>query len=242
MSELWPQTAPLRTLEDLIEEHAEALEQHGGDLEAIPEIAALLAFDESEFAHQLERWSLKVLVLKADAEAAKIERVRIQARENRWTTAMESLKGYILRQMQGRRVPKFKTPSVSTSVANNSRPSVRAKDDATLETLFASGSLLVREAITYTIDSDAVIALWKQDEADLKAVLERILEDGGLERVRAVVRAEMADGYGTEHNGASDDTITDEVERRLLVEAAASCNRRVPAGILVTRGQHLRIS
>lgn len=158
MHELWPQTAPLRTLEELIEEHAEELARNGGDLEAIPEIAAVLAFDETAFLQELERWALKVQALKADAEAVKIERVRLQEKENRWTKAAESLKAYMVRQMEARQLKKHKTPLVTISAVRNSRPSVRAKSESTIEELFALGSPLVRQVIELKLDSDAAIA------------------------------------------------------------------------------------
>lgn len=165
MSDLWPQTAPLKTLDELIEEHAEELEKNGGDLEAIPAIAALLAFDEAQFQTALERWALKVTALKADSEAVKQERVRIQVRETRWAKAADALKGYIQRQMEARQVPKFKSALVSITVARNSAPTVRALSESTLEELFALGSPFVSQQVTYKIDRDLVLGALKNGEA-----------------------------------------------------------------------------
>lgn len=158
MHELWPQTEALASLEDLIEEHAEELARNGGDLEAIPAIAAFLAFEEDKFLAELERWALKVQALLADAQAVKIERERLEAKERRWTKAAESLKAYMVRQMVARSVKKHKTPLVTISAVRNSQPSVRAASESTLEELFAVGSPLVRQVIELKLDSKAAIA------------------------------------------------------------------------------------
>lgn len=156
---MWPQTAGLRTIDDLIEEYAEELERNGGDLEAIPEIAALLAFKEEELHAHLERLGLKVLSLTADAEAVKIERQRLQMRENRWTKAAQSIKGYMKRMLAGHQVQKVKTPAVSISlVKNGGRPSVRIVDEAKLEELYQVGSPFVQQIVTYRLDTEAVLA------------------------------------------------------------------------------------
>lgn len=165
MGVLWPQTLELQELEDLIEEHAEALKANGGKLEEIPAIAQLLAFAEDKFLEQLKKWALKSQVLRADAEAAKIERVRIESREKRWAKARESLNGYILRMMVGHNLPKLKTPEVTISVSRNSRPSVRATSEGVLEDLFNAGATFVKRTVTYSLDADAVLQAHEAGEA-----------------------------------------------------------------------------
>lgn len=162
---MWPQTIHLRQIDDLIEEYAEELERNGGDLEAIPAIAAALAFKEEELHAHIERLGLKVLSLTADAEAVKIERQRLQSRENRWTKAAKSLKGYIQRMLSGHEVKKVKTPSVSVSLVNNGgRPSVRIVDEAKLEELYQVGSPFVQQIVTYRLDTEAVLAAVERGE------------------------------------------------------------------------------
>lgn len=166
MAEIWPQTAPLATLEELIEQYAEDLERNGGDLEAIPEIAALLAFDEAKFHEHLERLGLKVLVLQADATAVKMERVRLQEKETRWTNAAKSIKGYMLRMLTPRNEKKYKSPVVSISLVNNGgNPSVRAANEGTLEELYALGSPFVEQVITYRLHVEAILQAHKNAEA-----------------------------------------------------------------------------
>lgn len=181
MGDLWPQTAELATLEDLIDKHHEELERNGGDLEAIEEIRAFLAFPEEQFLERLVTWALKVQVLEADAAVAKAERVRLQAKESTWEKAAKNLKGYILGQMKVRNVPKHKTPIVSVSVAKNSRASVRAKDAHTLEELYAIGSPFVKMKVEYVIDSDAVIEAAKNGTELPEGIL---VETGSHVRIR----------------------------------------------------------
>jgi hypothetical protein len=164
MAELWPQTAKLTTLDDLIEAHAEELEKNGGDLEAIPEIAAILAFDEPTFLQELERWALKIQALKADAEAVKAERVRLELKEKRWMKSAEHLKSYMHRQMEGRKIGRHKTPLVSITIARNSAPSVRAASEDTLEELHATGSPFVKQEVSYKLERDLILAAQKDGQ------------------------------------------------------------------------------
>ena len=162
---MWPQTAHLRTIDDLIEEYAEELDRNGGDLEAIPAIAAFLAYKDEEVQQHIERLGLKVLSLNADEEAVKIERQRLQARETRWRKAAVSLKGYIKRLLNVHEVKKVKTPSVSISlVQNGGRPSVRITDEAQLEVLYQTGSPFVQQIVTYRLDTEAVLAAQERGE------------------------------------------------------------------------------
>jgi hypothetical protein len=165
-TEIWPQTEPLRTLDELIEHYAEELDRNGGDLEAIPEIAALLAFDEDAFHEQLERLGLKVLELKADAEAVKIERVRLEVKERRWTKAADAIKGYMKRMLSTRKDPKYKTPRVTISLVNNGgNPSVRAASEEKLEELYQTGSPFVESIVTYRLKVDEILAAHKAGDA-----------------------------------------------------------------------------
>lgn len=243
MADLWPQTKPLASLEDLIEEHAEALAENGGNLEAIPEIAALLAFDEPTFLADLERWALKVQALKADAEAVKVERVRLELREKRWAKAAESLKGYMQRQMEGRRIGKHKTPAVTVTLAKNSQSTVRATSESALEELYASGSPLVEQVVSYKLKRDDVLLAHAEDEK-LRAMLrDRHADALAPESVEEALR-EDARMSGMHHD---DQTIAQMVEEKIAETWAEILESgghvlQVPEGIVVERGLHVRIS
>lgn len=243
MADLWPQTKPLASLEDLIEEHAEALAENGGDLEAIPEIAALLAFDEAAFFQQLERWALKVLALKADAEAVKLERVRLEVREKRWTKAADSLKGYMQRQMQGRRIGKHKTPAVTVALAKNSQPTVRATSESALEELYASGSPFVEQVVSYKLKRDDVLLAHAEDEKTILMVKEKFGEQLSRETIEEELREE-ARTSGMHHDAP---TLAQMVVERIAERVADALEAgghtlQVPDQIVVERGMHVRIS
>jgi len=172
---MWPQTAELRTIDELIEEHAEELERNGGDLEAIPAIAELLAYKDEEVQQHIEKLGLKVLGLTADAEAVKIERVRLQQREQRWTNAAKSIKGYLKRLLVGHEIKKVKTPSATISLANNGgRPSVRISDEPKLEELYQTGSPFVQQIVTYRLDTERVLeAVTNGEELPPEILVER---------------------------------------------------------------------
>lgn len=243
MADLWPQTKPLASLEDLIEEHAEALAENGGNLEAIPEIAALLAFDEPTFLADLERWALKVQALKADAEAVKVERVRLELREKRWAKAAESLKGYMQRQMEGRRIGKHKTPAVTVTLAKNSQPTVRATSESTLEELYASGSPLVEQVVSYKLKRDDVLLAAAADEKMIAQLVERFPERLRADAIEAALR-EDARRLGMHHDEPTIAAMVVEAFAERLEEALEGTGsvRQVPEGIVVERGLHVRIS
>jgi hypothetical protein len=165
-AEIWPQTEPLKTIDELIEQYAEELERNGGDLEAIPEIATLLAFDEEKFHAHLERLGLKVLALKADAEAVKIERIRLELKERRWSKAADAIKGYMKRMLVPREVKKYQSAVVTISLARNGgNPSVRAAGEEKLEELYQTGSRFVEAIVTYRLRTDEILVAHKAGEA-----------------------------------------------------------------------------
>lgn len=242
LQDLFPGTRRFATLEDLIEEHAEELKKNGGDLQAIPAIAELLAFAEDEFLPQLERFAQKVLLLEMDAEGAKSERIRIQEREQRWARAAVSLKTYILAQMRGRGIKKHKVPAITIAVARNGgNPSVRAKDEATLEELFVLGSPFVEREVIYKIRSEAAIEAAKQDDALRQMTAERLEAEGALEGAQAAALRDWKRDHGEE----SEPTL-EQLEQATLAAFAlavdAAFDHKLPAGILVERGYHVRIS
>lgn len=240
--DLWPQTAPLRTLEDLIEEHAEKLALNGGDLEAIPEIAALLAFDEEKFYEQLETLALKAMALRADGEAAKIERVRLQEKEARWLKGFESIKGYVLRQMQSRRVAKHKTPRVSLSVVRNSRASVSCKSEALLEELFNAGSPLIEKKIVYAVKSDDCIAAAEKDEERRQAEREILAANGTIVEMRKAIAQKVLEDHPSLPIDEAEKLVDEELQRQVSERVEASFSHDLPEGIQVARGYHVRIS
>lgn len=148
----------LDILDDLIEEHSATIELSGGDIEAVPEIAELLAFAEGQFEQAVERWGLKIRTLMAEEEAVKVERQRLQAIENRKSNAAKRLKEYLKRQLEARQIAKVTTPMVTVRVQNNSQPSVKAVSETAIEELYGQGSPYVRAKVEYSLDSKAVLA------------------------------------------------------------------------------------
>lgn len=149
----------LDILDELIEEHADAIEKANGDIEAIPEIAELLAFAEGEFEKAVERMGLKIRTLDVESIAASIERDRLQHIVNIKGNARDRLKSYLKRNMEGRNIAKVETPKVRVRIqTNGGKAAVKCESEGRIEELFAQGSPYVKQLTTYALDTDAILA------------------------------------------------------------------------------------
>lgn len=177
---LYEAAEALDILDDLIEEYAPQIEAAGGDIEAVPAIAELLAFAEDQFEAVVERWGLKIRALTAEAEAAKIEATRLAVIVRTKENAAKRLKDYLKRQMEARGRQKIASPLVTVRVQANGRPSVRAASEAIIEELYALGSPFVRRRETFALDSEAVLAAQERGDDIPSGVL---IEKGSHLRV-----------------------------------------------------------
>lgn len=155
---LYDAVEALEILDDLIEEHAAIIEANGGDIEAVPAIAELLAFAEGQFETVVERWGLKVRSLTVEAEAAKSEADRLTAIVNRKVNAAKRLKEFLKRQLEVRQITKVTTPLVTVRIQKNGQPSVRAASEGLIEELYASGSEFIKRKETFDLDRDRILA------------------------------------------------------------------------------------
>ncbi|HEY2851119.1 MAG TPA: siphovirus Gp157 family protein [Gemmatimonadaceae bacterium] len=154
----------LDILDELIEEHAAQIEASGGDIEAIPAIAELLAFAEHDFEATVERYGLKIRTLLAEAEGAKVETDRLQAVVNRKTNAAKRLKEFLKRNLESRDVRKVVTSLVTVRIQANGQPSVRAASEGLIEELYASGSEFIRRKEIFDLDRDKILAARENGE------------------------------------------------------------------------------
>jgi dTDP-4-amino-4,6-dideoxygalactose transaminase len=161
---LYDALTALDILDDLIEEHATIIEAHGGDIEAVPEIAELLAFAEEQFQSVVERWGLKIRTLLAEAAAANVEASRLAALVARKENAASRLKDFLKRQLVAREIRKISTPMVTVRVQANSRATVRAASETTIEELYAQGSPFIKHKELFSLDSDAVLRAQKDGQ------------------------------------------------------------------------------
>jgi chromosome segregation ATPase len=97
---LYERTEALRLVDEWIAEHEEEILAAGGDLDALPELRALLDQAEGDFKDKVERVALKVRELTATADAVKAEADRLKNRVNALDNAAASLKEYLKRNME----------------------------------------------------------------------------------------------------------------------------------------------
>lgn len=171
---LYEAAEALNILDDLLEEYAPQIEAAGGDIEAVPEIAELLAFAEGDFHAAVERWGLKIRALTVEAEAAKTEAVRLAVIQRTKENAAKRLKDYLLRQMEARGEKKIASPLVTVRIQKNSQPSVFCASDLVIEELYAQGSDLVVRKETFALDREAVLKAQENGEALPEGVVVQI--------------------------------------------------------------------
>lgn len=159
---LYDAVEALDILDELIAEFADRIEAAGGDIEAVPEIAELLAFAEDDFQKAVQRMGLKVRSLIADAAGAKVERDRLSALFNQKDNAAKRLKEYLGRHLESRGVKKLKFDNVTVRNQVNGQSSVSAEETA-IEELYLQGSPFVVQKISYVLDRDLILAAHERD-------------------------------------------------------------------------------
>lgn len=161
---LYDAAEALSILDDLIEEHAALIAAHGGDIEAVPAIAELLAFAEEGFEAAVERWGLKIRSLVAEAEGVKIEADRLAGLQRQKETAAASLKDYLRRQLEARGKTKVATKLVTVRIQANSQPSITATSETVIEELYAGGSPFAAQKVEYVLDRAKILEASKNGE------------------------------------------------------------------------------
>jgi hypothetical protein len=153
-------TSTLYELADARDLLDRVLEEHDGEL--TPEIEALLNDLDVAVNQKVERVGLYIRERLAHSKAVKEERDRLNAIAQRDEKTAESLKSYLLRQME--RLGKTKVEGVLLTVAvQNNPPSVKSPlDSDQLREHYDKASDYVAEVpASYRIDRDKVLAAFK---------------------------------------------------------------------------------
>jgi len=113
-------------LEQVLEwivEHEEQIVAAGGELP--PELAELLEQVEGTLTEKVRRVALVILNLTASAKAAHAEAERIAAMARNYERQTESLKRYLMFQLERAGTTRVETPTVKVRIQKNTRPSIR---------------------------------------------------------------------------------------------------------------------
>ena len=113
-------------LEQVLEwivEHEEQIVAAGGELP--PELAELLEQVEGDLTEKVRRVALVILNLTASAKAAHAEAERIAAIARSYERQTESLKRYLMFQLERAGTTRVETPTVKVRIQKNTRPSIR---------------------------------------------------------------------------------------------------------------------
>jgi hypothetical protein len=167
---LYEATEALRIVEDLIEEHADAIAAAGGDIAAVPAIAELLAFAEDKLNAKVERVALKIRELEAAAEIVKQEKDRLAARQKAREHAAKGLKAYLQRELERAGVKKVEGELVTVALQDNP-PSVQlpVNVEVNLEELYTAGAVGIEHVPeSFTINRKAILDAVKAAEAEGK--------------------------------------------------------------------------
>lgn len=163
---LYEAVEALAIVDELIEEHAEAIAAAGGDIMAVPAIADLLDQAEGDFATKVERVALKVRELTGAAEVVKTEVERLNARKKAYENAAAGLKGYLLRMLQA--AGKTKVEGKLATVAIQKNPAaVTVPASADLEQLWLAGAPGIEVVPpTFTVNKKALLEAVKIAETE----------------------------------------------------------------------------
>jgi len=108
---------------DWIAENEEQVIEAGGELP--PELWELLDRIEGDFTEKVRRVALVILNLSASAKAAQAEAERLSRMGRSYQRQAESLKRYLLIQLERAGKARVETPSVKVRIQKNTRPSIR---------------------------------------------------------------------------------------------------------------------
>lgn len=160
-----------------------------GEGELTPELEALLAEWNEKADEKIERVALYVRELLSKASAVKEEAQRLAAMQKRHEKAAESLKGYLLRQMETLQKPKVNGLLCTVAIQANSQPSVTCELSAAELGQHYLGCMpdspiqqFVKEVpVTWTLDRASILDAWKSGEP---MPAEIVVEKGSHLRIR----------------------------------------------------------
>jgi len=152
-------TTTLYELADLREALTAQLEEAEGEL--TPEMEKALDALEGRVEEKIERIGLYIREQQVDAERIKIEESRLTARRKARERAAESLKSYLLAQMQ--RLGKEKVQGLLCTVAIQKSPMAvtTALDQVEMESLADRTPYITTIPVSYRLNRDAVLAAHK---------------------------------------------------------------------------------
>ena len=113
----------LQQILEWIAEHEKEIVAAGGELP--PELVDLLERVEGDLTEKVRRIALVILNLTASARAALAETDRIAAMARSYDRQAESLKRYLMFQMERAGTTRVETPTVKVRIQKNTRPSIR---------------------------------------------------------------------------------------------------------------------
>ena len=108
---------------DWIAEHEKEIVAAGGELP--PELTELLERIEGDLTEKVRRIALVILNLTASARAAHGEAERIAGMARGYERQAESLKRYLMFQLERAGTSRVETPIVKVRIQKNTRPSIR---------------------------------------------------------------------------------------------------------------------
>ena len=113
----------LQQILEWIAEHDKEIVAAGGELP--PELVDLLERVEGDLTEKVRRIALVILNLTASARAALAETDRIAAMARSYDRQAESLKQYLMFQMERAGTTRVETPTVRMRIQKKTRPSIR---------------------------------------------------------------------------------------------------------------------
>lgn len=152
----------LETVRDWCAEHADEIIAAGGDIGALPELAALVDQAEGDFNEKAERVALFIRELVLSSAAVAEEGLRLARRSTQLTKAADALKQYLLLNMQRAKVKKVKGKLVTVRVQASPASVESALTDEELARLYTFGTIQGARSFvscvpaTYTLDKQAV--------------------------------------------------------------------------------------
>lgn len=108
---------------DWIADNEERIVAAGGELP--PELWEMLDRIEGDFTEKVRRVALVILNLTASAKAAQAEAERLARTGRGYQRQAESLKRYLLVQLERAGKARVETPTVKVRIQKNTRPSIR---------------------------------------------------------------------------------------------------------------------
>lgn len=153
------------------------------DGELTPELEQMLNELDGQADEKIERVGLYIRERASEAKAVKEERDRLDGIAKRDERAVESLKAYLKAQMERLNKTKVNGLLATVAIQRNSQPSVTTALEANALYAIPEAQAFVRreEKVVYTIDRDAVLAAWKNQQPLPSAI---VVDLGSHIRVR----------------------------------------------------------